>query len=123
MLSKNYLLTLSSIVTLLSLSHAAQDSWNCQELEASTDSYYRMFPAYLGSAIPNDASTHKIAHITGHCFSDITVYASFKYLDAEKEHIQARLTFDLEGQIGMCIEHLQISTAFRDTYEYFIKKS
>ena len=87
MFAKKSLFALGLIVTFVSFTQASQDPWNCQELEASTDSYYRMFPSYLGRAMASDSDSHKLGDLVGHCFTDITIYSTFKYLDEENTHL------------------------------------
>ena len=82
-----------------------------------------MFPAYLGSSIPWDNDTHTMRNLVGHCFTNITIYTTFKYIDEDNTQLSAKITFDLQDMDGLCIEHLQISTAYRDTYQFYLTRS
>lgn len=78
-----------------------------------------MFPATLGSARMNDDSTLVISDREGHCFMSIKIMTSYTLNDAEND-LAAKVTFDLQDSLGMCTEHLQISTAFSDYYNFYI---
>ena len=125
MLSKTTFAGLCSAAALFASQEveAKQIPWTCSQLEQSTDSYYRMFPAFLGSATPYDSGSHSIKNLHGHCFNDITIYTTFKYLDEEMTQLGAKVTFDLQFSEGLCIEHLQISTAYRDHYSFYFSKN
>jgi len=47
----------ASVALLAGSIDAKKAPWTCMQLEMSTDPYYRMFPAFLGSANMDDDST------------------------------------------------------------------
>ena len=47
-------LFLAGFISRNDLADAKQAPWTCTQLEQSTDPFYRMFPASLGTAIEND---------------------------------------------------------------------
>ena len=61
-------LILLSCYAILSQVSVADSSWTCSELETTTDTYYRMLPAYIAKAIPNDDMSLLIENLSGHCF-------------------------------------------------------
>ena len=72
-----------------------------------TDAFYRMFPAYLTSALPDstkDMSSVVHPNIMGRCFLDITITTVFEQVS--EEELQASVVFDLKDQPSWCAEHL-----------------
>ena len=114
---------LASTIGLLGFSNPTEASltpWTCAQLENSTDPFYRMFPAFLGSAKPSVPYSLNLQQIRGHCFDKIDIYTVFEYLDAENTQMRATVHFDLADRNHLtCFEHLQISTAYYDDYNFF----
>lgn len=51
----------------------------------------------------------------------IDVHTTFTMLDDEDEStLEANIIFDLDQSLGFCTEHLQISTAFSDYYNFYV---
>ena len=98
---------------------AASAPWTCTQLEQTTDPFYRMFPAYLGTAKMDDESTLALSGMMGHCFMSIGVFTTLDY-DEENESLKAKVVFDLDQSLGFCTEHLQISSAFSDSYDFHL---
>ena len=76
-------LTALSAFTMLYRPSSADSAWTCSELEASTDPFYRMFPAYVAKALPGEPVSHQIQNLSGHCFGTIDITTTFSYLDAD----------------------------------------
>ena len=99
-------LILLSCCALLSQISRADSSWTCSELETTTDTYYRMFPAYVAKAIPNDPMSQLIENLSGHCFKKINIRTNFSYLDEENSQIKATVQVEFLGKhSGFCTEH------------------
>ena len=111
-------LALSSIL-LLEESVAKRAPWTCLDLEMSTDPFYRMFPAFLAGAHQHDGSSMSNKNLLGRCFMNIDIYTTFTFNDAEDE-LKANVVFDLKEGLGWCLEHLQVSTAFSDYYNFYM---
>ena len=62
----------------------ADSSWTCSELESTTERYYRMFPAYMDKAYPNQPVSQLLENMSGHCFGAISITTTFSYLDEDK---------------------------------------
>ena len=100
----------------------ADSTWTCSELEASTDLFYRMFPAYVAKAQPFVPVSQSISNLTGHCFNEISITTSFSYLDSDKSMLHADVTLEFGSKkTAACVEHFQISTAFTDHYNFYVK--
>ena len=100
----------------------ADSSWTCNELETTTDPFYRMMPAYIAKAIPNDDMSLLIENLSGHCFQTINIRTDFSYLDQDNSQLKATVQVEfLHKKTGFCTEHFQISTAFTDYYDFYIK--
>lgn len=97
--------------------------WTCQQLESATDAFYRMFPAYLGSSLTKSIGggnqPSQLERLQGHCFMDIKIATELDYEDGD-EVLKAKVTIDLAKSLGFCMEHLQISTAFSDYYNFYV---
>lgn len=120
--SKTFQAALGAFILSTESANARVAPWTCAELEMATDPYYRMFPAFLSSAQLEDVNTHVQEHVTGRCFQNIKVFADFKMNAAETE-LKAKVTFDLNDNLSLfCMEHLQVSTAFTDYYDFYLMK-
>ena len=79
-----------------------------------------MFPAYLGKSIPDEVSS-KIPSRQGHCFMKIDISTDYRTESEDgTDVLKASVTFDLDESLGFCMEHLQISTAFSDHYNFYV---
>ena len=111
-----------SCYAILSQISVADSSWTCSELETTTDTYYRMLPAYIAKAIPNDDMSLLIENLSGHCFRNINIRTAFSYLDSDNSQIKASIQVEfLNKRSGFCTEHFQVSTAFTDHYDFYIR--
>ena len=48
----------------------------------------------------------------------IGIYTTMDLNEAEDE-LRATVTFDLDQTLGFCTEHMQVSTAFSDYYNFY----
>ena len=81
-----------------------------------------MFPAYLGTSLDKSTGNQQnLTKLQGHCFMEIQ-FATELSLDEEdgSNALKARVQFDLDKSLGFCMEHLQISTAFSDYYNFYV---
>lgn len=80
-----------------------------------------MFPAYIASARlgKDNKSSPTFENMVGRCFLDIGARTDFVFNDSGTELI-ANINFDLKESLGLCVEHLQVSTAFSDYYTFYI---
>jgi len=85
----------ASLALLFSSVNGKSAPWSCMQLETSTDPYYRMFPAFLGSAKIEDESSLVLEDIKGHCFMKLKIFTDFKTNEDETE-LKAAVTFSLE---------------------------
>ena len=114
---------ISSLVALLgfvqqqAVVEAKNVPWTCQQLEQRTDAFYRMFPAHLGTSKMDEDSSFVLQNIQGHCFMNIDVHTT---LTEEEDALKANIVFDFDQSIGFCLEHIQISTAFSDWYNFYL---
>ena len=74
---------------------AASAPWTCTQLEQTTDPFYRMFPAYLGTAKMDNESSLALTDMIGHCFMSIGVFTTLTF-DDEDESLNASIVFDLD---------------------------
>ena len=89
------------------------------QIEMTTDPFYRMYPAYLGSAKMDDDNSFVLEDKEGHCFMSMNIFTTFKMNDAGDE-LYAKVTFDLQESLGFCSENLQVSTSFTDHFNFYI---
>ena len=112
-------LTVASLIAVAECTYA-REPWTCRQLETSTDAFYRMFPAFLGSIAVDTNQSLKARQ--GHCFMSIDISTNFEESveDDGTKSLKASVTFDLGQSLGFCMEHLQISTAFSDYYNFYV---
>ena len=98
-------LTAASLIA-VAAGAGAREPWTCRQLESSTDPFYRMFPAFLGS-IAVDAS-QPLKASQGHCFMNIDISTDFAEIEEDDgtRSLKASVTFDLGQSLGFCMEHL-----------------
>ena len=89
MLASSKSMILLSCCAVLSQVTFADSSWTCNELETTTDPFYRMLPAYIANAIPNDEMSLLIENLSGHCFQTINIRTDFSYLDPDNSQVKA----------------------------------
>lgn len=70
----------------------------------STDPFYRMFPAHLGTAKFDDDSTFFLEDLQGHCFMSMDIHTTLAM--TEEKSLTANIVFDLDESLGFCMEHL-----------------
>ena len=78
-----------------------------------------MFPAYLGTAMIGDSKSQNLQSLEGHCFVDINIMTSFQPVNEDGE-MKIKVNFLLRESLGLCLESLQISTAFSDSYDFYL---
>mmetsp|Transcript_47796 Transcript_47796/g.63141 ORF Transcript_47796/g.63141 Transcript_47796/m.63141 type:complete len:470 (+) Transcript_47796:161-1570(+) len=83
----------------------------------STDPFYRMFPAYLGTATEEDTASQYLQNVQGHCFMNMNISTGFSTNEAGA--LTVSVTYDMNESLGFCAEHLQASTAFSDSYNFY----
>ena len=115
---KFVLLTISILFCQTLLAQEERKPWTCYELEQYTDPFYRMFPSFLGSAHLDKEDSFVLDMRTGRCYLNITVFTTYT-MNPEETNLKARVVFDLKNGIGMCTEHLQVSTSFTDHYDFY----
>ena len=116
-MSKAFLISAATLM--IAAVEAASAPWTCTQLEQTTDPFYRMFPAYLGTAKMDNESTLALTDMIGHCFMSIGVFTTLDYDEAD-ESLKASVVFDLDQSLGFCTEHLQISSSFSDSYDFHL---
>ena len=110
---------ISSLALTAAIADAAAIPWTCEQLERNTDPFYRMFPAYLGSSMVDDAKSQKLFNVQGHCMMNMSILTGFAE-NSETGEFTVSVTYNLTESLGFCAEHLQASTAFSDSYNFYI---
>merc|ERR1712110_1095793 len=63
-----------------------------------------------------------IPNLSGHCFGGIDITTEFSYKDEDQTQLHVDIELFLKNkQYAFCAEHLQVSTAFSDHYDFFVK--